>query len=196
MKRATTLCLGTTAVLAITACGAGNGNEQVPETITMTQTTTEWQAADPEGSSPSRNADEKPDVSPEEAPEPEPAAPAAPAGNHNINAGQVGGDCGTTSLGNPIRADEATSCEFAAAIFDAALQATFVVSQEPADHIQLPKTTITVASPVTGEPYELMCYTGSDSTNLRCQQSGQSSVGASFSSDFSDPIENHLNVIR
>ena len=93
----------------------------------------------------------------------EPDQPAPPAGgNHNINVGQIGGYCGTSSSGDSIDAGDATSCEFAAAVFDAAMQASYTMRSKDPTVTAVYHADITASSPVTKQSYNLDCRMGSD----------------------------------
>lgn len=93
----------------------------------------------------------------------------APAGGgHNINAGQVGGDCGTTSQGDEIEAGSNTSCELAAAAFDAAMAADYYKWTPDPTVTSIHRTEISVTSPTNGQTYALTCTIGQDGQNLGC----------------------------
>ncbi len=111
----------------------------------------------------------------------EPEQPAPPAGgNHNINAGQIGGYCGTSSSGDSIDAGDATSCEFAAAVFDAAMQASYTMRSKDPTVTAVYHADITASSPVTKQSYNLDCRMGSDQRVLTCEKPGDRTVSASF----------------
>ena len=111
----------------------------------------------------------------------EPEQPASPAGgNHNINVGQIGGYCGTSSSGDSIEAGDATSCEFAAAVFDAAMQASYTMRSKNPTVTAVYQADITASSPVTKQSYNLKCHMGSDQRNLTCEKPGDTTVRASF----------------
>ncbi|WP_408935804.1 hypothetical protein ACKFRL_03320 [Corynebacterium marquesiae] len=113
--------------------------------------------------------------------EPEPEQPAPPAGgNHNITVGQIGGYCGTSSSGDSIDAGDATSCEFAAAVFDAAMQASYTMRSKSPTVTPVYQADITASSPVTKQSYNLKCHMGSDQRNLTCEKPGDRTVRASF----------------
>lgn len=111
----------------------------------------------------------------------EPDQPAPPAGgNHNITVGQIGGYCGTSSSGDSIDAGDATSCEFAAAVFDAAMQASYTMRSKDPTVTAVYQADITASSPVTKQSYNLDCRMGSDQRNLTCEKPGDTTVRASF----------------
>ena len=124
--------------LTVSACGSGTGsdsdNNSAPANEPAFSTAQDNNSAaddaednaNPEAEPKQRRTET---VTKEAAPE-QPAPPAG--GNHNINVGQIGGYCGTSSSGDSIDAGDATSCEFAAAVFDAAMQASYTMrSKDP-----------------------------------------------------------------
>ena len=113
--------------------------------------------------------------------EAEPEQPAPPAGgNHNINAGQIGGYCGTSSSGDSIDAGDLTSCEFAAAVFDAAMQASYTLRSPDPTVTSVYHADVSASSPVTKQSYDLDCRMGSDQRVLTCEKPGDKTVRASF----------------
>ncbi|MDV2419368.1 hypothetical protein RAE03_06180 [Corynebacterium tuberculostearicum] len=111
----------------------------------------------------------------------EPEQPDPPTGgNHNIHVGQIGGYCGTSSSGDSINAGDATSCEFAAAVFDAAMQANYALRSKSPTVTAVYHADITASSPVTKQSYKLDCHMGSDQRNLTCEKPGDNTVRASF----------------
>lgn len=170
--------------LALSACGSGSdsssdsapaegpafstaqdSNSQVGETA---------EEASPEKDTKQRRTET---VTKEAAPE----QPAPPAGrNHNIHVGQIGGYCGTSSSGDSIDAGDATSCEFAAAVFDAAMQANYTMRAKSPTVTAVYHADITASSPVTKQSYNLDCHMGSDQRNLTCEKPGDNTVRASF----------------
>lgn len=194
MKRGLASTLLLASGLAISACGAPNAAQDSPETVTVKQTVTEYEDPTPAETAPPAG-EAAPEAQPEQ-PAPE-AAPAPPAGNHNINVGQVGGDCGTTDSGIPIKAGSATSCEFAAAMFDAALQATFTVTHVASSEVtQVPHAAVTVASPVTKETYNLDCRLGSDWATVTCEKPEDRTVSAWFTPELPDRMSNYVDIVE
>ncbi len=113
--------------------------------------------------------------------EADPEQPAPPAGgNHNIHVGQIGGYCGTSSSGDSIDAGDATSCEFAAAVFDAAMQASYTRRSKSPTVTATYHADVTASSPVTKQSYDLDCHMGTDLRNLTCEKPGDKTVRASF----------------
>ena len=111
----------------------------------------------------------------------EPEQPDPPTGgNHNIHVGQIGGYCGTSSSGDSINAGDATSCEFAAAVFDAAMQASYTMRSKDPTVTAVYHADITASSPVTKQSYNLGCRMGSDQRVLTCEKPGDRTVRASF----------------
>lgn len=106
-----------------------------------------------------------------------------------INASQVGGDCGVTPEGDTIFAGSATSCEFAAAMFEPAKRASYALYQADPTVNPLYTANITAKSPVTGESYQLTCQIGSDLAGLSCRKPGDNSVLAIFTSDARDWLQ-------
>ena len=110
-----------------------------------------------------------------------PEQPTPPAGGkHNIHVGQIGGYCGTSSSGDSIDAGDATSCEFAAAVFDAAMQASYTMRSKDPTVTAVYHADITASSPVTKQSYNLDCHIGSDQRDLTCEKPGDRTVSASF----------------
>lgn len=110
-----------------------------------------------------------------------PEQPTPPAGGkHNIHVGQIGGYCGTSSSGDSIDAGDATSCEFAAAVFDAAMQASYTMRSKDPTVTAVYHADITASSPVTKQSYNLDCRMGSDLRGLTCEKPGDKTVQASF----------------
>lgn len=159
--------------LILSGCSSDTGSQEQPETITVTQTTMAEEKPAPADEASQAN-ESKPKYPPEETSPPVPE-PAAPSGNHNITVGQVGGYCGTTSAGEEIDAYDATSCEFAAAIYDAAMQADFASSGNSTPHVYLD-----VVSPATGGTYPIDCWPGSSGETLICDNPNDRDVGAYF----------------
>ncbi|QGU01817.1 hypothetical protein CKALI_04695 [Corynebacterium kalinowskii] len=108
--------------------------------------------------------------------------PSPETSKHAIKAGQVGGDCGISAQGDQIHAYPQTSCEFAAAMYDAAITLTYQNKKGASGNFAYSADT-TVNSPVTGQPYALRCYLGSDQRGLICAKvDSQNTVGATFHS--------------
>lgn len=139
----------------LTGCAAGDA----PETVVVTST--QFVEAEQE------LIDE---AQPEPQPEPEQANAQAGFALDPAYADQVGGDCGYTPDGDRIRVGDNTSCAFAAVVYPLAMNAEWMMTQNP-NVTSIPKTFLPgVKSPVTGDAYDLTCYVGSDSANLRCSE--------------------------
>ena len=111
----------------------------------------------------------------------EPEQPDPPTGgNHNIHVGQIGGYCGTSSSGDSIDAGDATSCEFAAAVFDAAMQASYTLRSPDPTVTSVYHADVSASSPVTKQSYNLDCRMGSDQRVLTCEKPGDRTLSASF----------------
>ena len=110
---------------------------------------------------------------------PEQTTPPA-GGKHNIHVGQIGGYCGTSSSGDSIDAGDATSCEFAAAVFDAAMQASYTLRSPDPTVTSVYHADVSASSPVTKQSYDLDCRMGSDQRVLTCERPGDKTVRASF----------------
>ncbi|MBC2682317.1 hypothetical protein [Corynebacterium anserum] len=115
---------------------------------------------------------------------------ATPAEGHQINAGQVGGVCGTTVHGDVIKAGDATSCEFAAAIYDVAINATYYPIDPGPEAPQYQHADISATSPKTGKTYNLYCEIGAPRHGLGCEQKNNKSISAYFEGT------NFLNHLR
>ena len=101
-------------------------------------------------------------------------------GKHNIHVGQIGGYCGTSSSGDSIDAGDATSCEFAAVVFDAAMQASYTLRSPDPTVTSVYHADVSASSPVTKQSYDLDCRMGSDQRVLTCEKPGDKTVRASF----------------
>lgn len=173
-----------TAGLTVSACGSGSDsdNNSAPANepaFSTAQDNSSGAGEAEEESSPDKDTKQPhtETVTREAGPE-RPAPPAG--GNHNINAGQIGGYCGTSSSGDSIDAGDATSCEFAAAVFDAAMQASYTMRSEDPTVTAVYHADITASSPVTKQSYNLDCHIGSDLRGLTCEKPGDRTVRASF----------------
>ena len=79
-----------------------------------------------------------------------------------------------------IDAGDLTSCEFAAAVFDAAMQASYTMRSKDPTVTAVYHADITASSPVTKQSYNLDCHIGSDQRDLTCEKPGDRTVSASF----------------
>ena len=173
--------------LALSACGSGSdsSSDSAPaeEPAFATAQDNNSAADEAEKKTSAKEKKEKTESRPTETvtEKAEPEQPATPAGgNHNINVGQIGGYCGTSSSGDSIDAGDATSCEFAAAVFDAAMKASYTMRAKSPTVTAVYHADITASSPVTKQSYNLDCHMGSDQRNLTCEKPGDNTVRASF----------------
>lgn len=150
-----------------TACSNASDSEETETPVTVYSTVTE---------SPSSSAPETSTTTQQ----PTTTSSNAPS-THNINTGQVGGDCGYTEDGLTIHAGDRTSCEFTAAIYDEAKTKVYqrTTSQEDG-HDVLPRAMFTVTSPVTGETYGMTCRPGSDQSTLTCENDKDSELWVQY----------------
>ena len=172
------------ASLTVSACGSGSDSDDnaAPANepaFSTAQNNNSTAAEAEEETSPEKEPKQRrtETVTKEAAPE-QPAPPAG--GNHNIHVGQIGGYCGTSSSGDSIDAGDATSCEFAAAVFDAAMQASYTMRSKNPTVTAVYQADITASSPVTKQSYNLHCHMGSDQRVLTCEKPGDNTVSASF----------------
>lgn len=112
--------------------------------------------------------------------------PYTASGTDDLRTGQIGGDCGTTAAGVRIKAASATSCEFAKAVYDAALKQTFHHEyagqlNDVAEHRYTAR--FTAVSPVTGGSYQMVCQEALvQSQGMNCVNPAKGkSVGTNFS---------------
>ena len=170
--------------LVLSACGSGSDSNSDSTPAEEPAFSTAQDSNSPAGENAEETSPEKETkqrrtetVTKEAAPE-QPTPPAG--GKHNIHVGQIGGYCGTSSSGDSIDAGDATSCEFAAAVFDAAMQASYTMRSKDPTVTAVYQADITASSPVTKQSYNLDCHMGSDQRNLTCEKPGDTTVRASF----------------
>ena len=170
--------------LVLSACGSGSDSNSDSTPAEEPAFSTAQDSNSPAGENAEETSPEKETkqrrtetVTKEAAPE-QPTPPAG--GKHNIHVGQIGGYCGTSSSGDSIDAGDATSCEFAAAVFDAAMQANYTLRSKSPTVTATYHADITASSPVTEQSYNLDCHMGSDQRNLTCEKPGDNTVRASF----------------
>lgn len=170
------------ASLTVSACGSDSDDNAAPANEPAFSTAQDNDSAADEAeaeSGPEKDSQQRRTETVTKEAEPEQPAPPA-GGNHNINVGQIGGYCGTSSLGDSIDAGDATSCEFAAAVFDAAMQASYTMRSKSPTVTATYHAGITASSPVTKQSYNLDCRMGSDQRVLTCEKPGDNTVRASF----------------
>ena len=170
--------------LTISACGSGtdfdsNSAPANEPAFSTAQDNSSAAGEAEEESSPQKDTKQRRTETVTKEAEPEQPAPQA-GGNHNINAGQIGGYCGTSSSGDSIDAGDATSCEFAAAVFDAAMQASYTLRSPDPTVTSVYHADVSASSPVTKQSYDLDCRMGSDQRVLTCERPGDKTVRASF----------------
>ena len=170
--------------LVLSACGSGSDSNSDSTPAEEPAFSTAQDSNSPAGENAEETSPEKETkqrrtetVTKEAAPE-QPTPPAG--GKHNIHVGQIGGYCGTSSSGDSIDAGDATSCEFAAAVFDAAMQASYTMRSKDPTVTAVYHADITASSPVTKQSYNLDCHMGSDQRDLTCEKPGDRTVSASF----------------
>ena len=170
--------------LVLSACGSGSDSNSDSTPAEEPAFSTAQDSNSPAGENAEETSPEKETkqrrtetVTKEAAPE-QPTPPAG--GKHNIHVGQIGGYCGTSSSGDSIDAGDATSCEFAAAVFDAAMQASYTMRSKDPTVTAVYHADITASSPVTKQSYNLDCHIGSDQRDLTCEKPGDRTVSASF----------------
>ena len=170
--------------LALSACGSGSNASSDSAPAEEPAFSTAQDSNSPAGENAEETSPEKETkqhrtetVTKEAAPE-QPTPPAG--GKHNIHVGQIGGYCGTSSSGDSIDAGDATSCEFAAAVFDAAMQASYTLRSPDPTVTSVYHADVSASSPVTKQSYDLDCRMGSDQRVLTCEKPGDKTVRASF----------------
>ena len=187
MKRPSILPLASVLLatgLVLSACGSGSDSNSDSTPAEEPAFSTAQDSNSPAGENAEETSPEKETkqrrtetVTKEAAPE-QPTPPAD--GKHNIHVGQIGGYCGTSSSGDSIDAGDATSCEFAAAVFDAAMQASYTLRSPDPTVTSVYHADVSASSPVTKQSYDLDCRMGSDQRVLTCERPGDKTVRASF----------------
>ena len=187
MKRPSILPLASVLLatgLVLSACGSGSDSNSDSTPAEEPAFSTAQDSNSPAGENAEETSPEKETkqrrtetVTKEAAPE-QPTPPAG--GKHNIHVGQIGGYCGTSSSGDSIDAGDATSCEFAAAVFDAAMQASYTLRSPDPTVTSVYHADVSASSPVTKQSYDLDCRMGSDQRVLTCERPGDKTVRASF----------------
>ena len=166
--------------LVLSACGSGSDSNSDSTPAEEPAFSTAQDSNSPAGENAEETSPEKETkqrrtetVTKEAAPE-QPTPPAG--GKHNIHVGQIGGYCGTSSSGDSIDAGDATSCEFAAAVFDAAMQASYTLRSPDPTVTSVYHADVSASSPVTKQSYDLDCRMGSDQRVLTCERPGDLSL--------------------
>lgn len=73
-----------------------------------------------------------------------------------------------------------SSCAYVAELYKAATAATYTYGPYKPQVTSVPKTTVTVTSPTTGQTYNVDCRIGSAGDTLTCEKDGDLNSGASF----------------
>lgn len=200
MKRTSALALLTVAALGLSACGSEDSDDAADSGSSANASAQQDSAAKGEGSKKDDSkkgseADETTRAKSTKKSGPNPTVPGAsdqalesspgddsssePRRNARTTPSKVGGACGTTAEGAKLRAQEATSCEFAQAIYQTALKTKFELFALSPDVTAIPRAFISVTSPVNNESYDLRCLIGSANTGMDCIDQSDRSVGVS-----------------
>lgn len=185
MKRTSALVLLTIAALSLSACGSEDSNDAADSESSANSSARQDSAAKGEGSKKddSKKSGPSPTVpgASDQAAEPSPGddSSSEPRRSAGKTPSKVGGPCGNTAEGAKLRAYEATSCEFAQAIYQTALKAKFEPFALSPDATPIPRASISVTSPANNESYDLKCTIGSANTDMDCIDQSDRSVGVS-----------------
>lgn len=201
MKRTSALALLTVAAMGLSACGSEDSNDAADSGSSASASAQQDSAAKDEDSKKGSEADETTRAKSTKKSGPNPTAPGAsdqaaepspgddsssePRRSAVKTPSKVGGPCGTTAEGAKLKAHEATSCEFARAIYQTALKTKFELSSSRPDLTPVPHASISVTSPINNESYDLKCTIGSGNTDMDCTDQSDRAVGVSVS--FSNP---------
>lgn len=187
MKRMPALALFTVAAMGLSACGSEDSNDAADSSSSANASAQQDSAAkdenskkdDSKKSGPNPTAPGASDQAPESSPGD--GSSSEPRRNARTTPSKVGGACGTTAEGAKLKAHEATSCEFARAIYHTALKANFELSASRPDLTPVPHASISVTSPINNESYDLKCTIGSGNTDMDCTDQSDRTVGVSVS---------------
>ena len=187
MKRMPALALFTVAAMGLSACGSEDSNDAADSSSSANASAQQDSAAkdenskkdDSKKSGPNPTAPGASDQAPESSPGDDSSS--EPRRNARTTPSKVGGACGTTAEGAKLKAHEATSCEFARAIYHTALKANFELSSSRPDLTPVPHASISVTSPINNESYDLKCTIGSGNTDMDCTDKSDTTVGVSVS---------------
>ena len=187
MKRMPALALFTVAAMGLSACGSEDSNDAADSSSSANASAQQDSAAkdenskkdDSKKSGPNPTAPGASDQAPESSPGD--GSSSEPRRNARTTPSKVGGACGTTAEGAKLKAHEATSCEFARAIYHTALKANFALSASRPDVTAVPHASISVTSPINNESYDLKCTIGSGNTDMDCTDKSDTTVGVSVS---------------
>ncbi|WP_296215540.1 hypothetical protein [uncultured Corynebacterium sp.] len=200
MKRTSVLALFAVAAMGLSACGSEDSDDAADSGSSANASAQQDSAAKGEAS---KKDDSKKDSEADKTTRakstkksgPNPTVPGAsdqapesspgndsssePRRNARTTPSKVGGACGTTAEGAKLKAHEATSCEFARAIYQTALKTKFEPFALGPDATPIPRASISVTSPVNNESYDLKCLIGSANTDMDCTDQNDRSVGVS-----------------
>lgn len=185
MKRTSALALLAIAALGLSACGSEDSNDAADSESSANSSAQHDSAAKGEASKKdsSKKSGPNPTVpgASDQAAEPSPDddSSSEPRRNARTTPSKVGGPCGNTAEGAKLKAHEATSCEFARAIYQTALKANFEPFALSPDATSIPRASISVTSPINNESYDLTCTIGSANTDMDCIDQSDRSVGVS-----------------
>ena len=187
MKRTSALALLTVAALSLSACGSEDSDDAANSGSSANASAQQDSAAKDKSSTEddSKKSGPNPTVpgASDQAPESSPGddSSSEPRRSARTTPSKVGGACGTTAEGAKLKAHEATSCEFARAIYHTALKANFALSASRPDVTAVPHASISVTSPINNESYDLKCTIGSGNTDMDCTDKSDTTVGVSVS---------------
>ena len=185
MKRTSALALLSVAALSLSACGSENSNDAADSESSANSSARQDSAAKGEGSKKDSSKKSGPNPTVPGAsgqaaePSPDDDSSSEPRRNARTTPSNVGGPCGNTAEGAKLKAHEATSCEFARAIYQTALKANFEPLALSPDATSIPRASISVTSPINNESYDLTCTIGSANTDMDCIDQSDRSVGVS-----------------
>ncbi len=187
MKRTSALALLSVAALGLSACGSEDSNDSDAANSSSSTSASAWQDSAAKGEGSKKDSSKKsgpnptvPGASGQAAePSPDDDSSSEPRRNARTTPSKVGGPCGNTAEGAKLKAHEATSCEFARAIYQTALKANFEPFALSPDATSIPRASISVTSPINNESYDLTCTIGSANTDMDCIDQSDRSVGVS-----------------
>lgn len=211
MKRMSALALFTVAAMSLSACGSEDSNDAADSSSSANASAQQDSAAKDENSKKDDSkkgdkADESTRAKSTKKSGPNPTPPASNHGSGHSSAAEsnsraaeptrgkrkrsssAGGpayprnDCGVTANGADISVPLQTSCEFADAIYAEALKPTYAYRSSNPNVTALPRASITVTDPDSGNTHAMDCRVGSDGSTLTCQvgKSNDYDFGADF----------------
>ncbi|WP_408924640.1 hypothetical protein ACKFRT_05605 [Corynebacterium sp. YSMAA1_1_F7] len=202
MKRSSALALLTVAAMGLSACGSEDSNDS--DAADSSANASAQQESTNQATN--RKEDTEKTTKPSKKNGPNPTPPASNHGSGHNSAAESnnraaeptrgkrkrsssnGGsayprnDCGVTANGAEISVPLRTSCEFADVIYAAALKPTYVYRSSDPNVTAIPRASITVTAPDSGDTHAMDCYVGSDGSTLSCQvgKSNDYDFGAGF----------------